>query len=288
VQRCNLCGGTTWKTRERHGATRVVECRCGLVFVTPVPSRGVIEAAYQDDYYEAWQAQGSARRRMWERRADLVDEVAGTAGRLLDVGCGDGTFLRTAQKHGWRVVGTELSRNAVERSKDVQLSQGEVWEAAFPASSFDVVTSWHVIEHAGDPMRMAREMNRLLTPGGWLILATPNVNDYIFRVGYAAGRLRWPTLYEADERELHLYHFSESTLVRLLAEAGFTEIRTGFDEGAATVPSKRAVNRLAHAWYRLTGVNWGIGLLVVARKPTAMPSDQEDNYVSTQRAASEE
>ncbi len=285
MQRCNLCGDTAWKIREEHGPTQVVQCGCGLVFVTPIPSRAVIEATYRDPYYDAWHAQESARRRMWERRAALVDKVAGRVGRLLDVGCGDATFLRTVRTRGWIVAGTELSREAVARAKDVELRQGEVWEAGFPDESFDVVTSWHVIEHASDPMRVAREMLRLLKPGGWLILATPNVNDYIFRFGYIAGRLRWPRLYEEDERELHLFHFSEATLARLLSEAGFRDFRNEFDAGAATVFSKRVVNQVAHAWYRLTGLNWGIGLQVIARKPMADPSDQEDTHVSEKRAA---
>ncbi len=268
MDRCNLCGGMEFTVIEDHGAVQVVQCACQLVFVTPVPSRGEIEKTYQDDYYEPWKQQEVARRHMWARRLVALQQLDGQRGRLLDVGCGEATFLRLAQQEGWQVSGTELSVAAVAQAADLDVRRGEVWEVGLPSDSFDVVTSWHVIEHASDPKKMVAELFRLVRPGGWMVLATPNVHDYIFRLGYLAGRGRWPTLYEDDERELHLFHFSAETLSKLVRAVGFTDVQVGFDRGAAAVSSKLLVNQLAYGWYRLTGLNWGIGLELVARKPS--------------------
>lgn len=268
---CNLCGGTTWTTLERHGSTHVVQCGCNLVFVTPVPSRTEIEHTYQDDYYDAWEDQKSARDAIWERRLESISRLVPRPGRLLDVGCGDGMFLNVAHRNGWTVTGIELSSSAPLRQPRFDIKQGEVWEAGLRSSSYDLVTSWHVIEHASDPTRMVREIYRVLKPGGTLVLATPNLNDYLFRLAYLAGRLRWPSLYEEDERELHLFHFTKDTVARLVSSVGFTDVRVGFDRGAAAVPDKRLVNGIAYGWYRLTGVNWGIGLELTAVKPSREP-----------------
>lgn len=256
---------------------QVVQCACELVFVTPVPSRDAIEETYKDDYYDGWKDQEKPRRKIWARREETLRQIAGTPGHLLDVGCGEATFLRRAQQAGWQVTGTELSEAAVRQASELDLHHGEVWEAGLPDDKFDVVTCWHVIEHSSDPKRMVAELFRVLRPGGWLVLATPNLHDYLFRLGYLAGRGHWPTLYEDDERELHLFHFSTTTLQRLVQSVGFTGVRVGFDRGAAAVASKQLVNQLAYGWYCLTGLNWGIGLELVARKPatssfTAQPS----------------
>jgi len=269
VSRCNLCDGTEFSVVEDHGAVHVVQCTCQLVFVTPVPSRDAIEETYQDEYYDAWKVQDAARRKIWTRRLQALSRVAGRPGRILDVGCGEATFLRLAQQAGWQVTGTELSEAAVRQAPELDLYRGEVWEAGLSADTFDVVTSWHVIEHASDPKRMVTELFRILRPGGCLVLATPNLHDYVFRLGYFAGRGRGPTLYEDDERELHLFHFSTGTLSKLVQSVGFTDVQVGFDRGAAAVSSKQMVNQVAYGWYRLTGLNWGIGLELVARKPVA-------------------
>lgn len=266
---CNLCGGTAWTVLEDATPTRVVRCVCDLVFVTPLPSRPVIESAYDARYYQEWRSQDDARRRMWAVRMQLVESYRAEKGTLLDIGCGDATFLRLARSHGWQTAGTELSPYASQASPDLAIHRGEVWEAGLPSGSFDVVTCWHVIEHVSDPLRLLLELFRLLRPHGRLFLATPNMQDYLFRIAYVMTRGRWPPLYEPDERELHLYYFNSTTLRALAEKAGFSEVTVGYDKGAAVTPAKRLVDRLAYWWYRATGLHWGMGLQLIARKPGA-------------------
>lgn len=271
MEGCNLCGRTSWETLETVGATRVVRCACGLVFVTPQPPRPVIERAYDAQYYAPWEGQGLDRARIWRGRMECVEGLRAPPARLLDVGCGTGDFLRLARTRGWQVTGTELSPYAVQAAAvdGLTVMGGEIWEAGFPSDAFDVVTCWHVIEHAADPRRLLEEVRRVLRPGGWLLLATPNLEDRIFRAAYVLARGRRPPLFEADERELHLFHFSAGTLRRLVAAAGLEVIEVGFDRGAATGWGKRLVNGIAYGWLRLTGLNWGMALELVALKPAA-------------------
>lgn len=265
---CNLCGGVDWRVLEVAGPTRVVRCRCGLVFVTPQPPRIALEALYDPDYYRPWSAQTRLRERIWRERVREVATLSPPPGRLLDVGCGDGSFLREAAGEGWTVTGTEFSPAGAQiaRAAGVPVFTGELHEARLPGEGFDVITCWHVIEHVSDPRRLLDEMYRLLTPGGVLVLATPNLDDRVFRLAYLLVRRRQPRRYEPDEREVHLFIYSAETLRQLVTSAGFTDIRVGFDRGAAAVPSKRALDTLAYGWYRLTTIHWGMGLEVAARK----------------------
>lgn len=269
VTACNLCGGTRWKTREESPPFRVAECDCGLVFVTPQPARVALAAAYDRAYYEEWQDQARRRERLWARRLAAVEALGPARGLLLDVGCGDGAFLRLARARGWEVAGTELSPYAVGAAKadGLAVREGEVWEAGFAAAAFDVVTCWHVLEHTSDPRRVVEEIRRVLRPGGRLMLATPNIQDHIFRAAYVLARGRRPRLFEPDDREVHLFHFSPRTLRELVAATGLEVVRVGFDRGGAAEGGKGLVNALAYVWFRLTGLNWGMALELVALKP---------------------
>ena len=277
VTTCNLCGGTRWKTREEAPPFRVAECDCGLVFVTPQPARSALTAAYDREYYEEWRPQARCRERLWTRRLAMVDALGSPRGRLLDVGCGTGTFLRLARSRGWEVTGTEISPYGVEAagSDGLAVSEGEVWEAGLPADTFDVITCWHVLEHTTDPRRVVEEIRRVLRPGGWLVLATPNLEDHIFRAAYVLTRGRRPPLFEPNEREVHLFHFSAGTLRTLIGSVGFDVVEVGFDRGAAAVWSKRFIDGFAYGWFRVTGFNWGMALEVLARKPVPSPEPKE-------------
>lgn len=276
MEPCNLCGGTQWTTVEEESSTRVVRCACGLTFVTPQPPRPVLEQAYDQGYYSPWEEQTALRAAIWQERLNQVETLTPARGDLLDVGCGTGTFLQLARKRGWRVTGTEFSAYACRTAETLGLRvfNGEVWNAGVSSDSVDVVTCWHVIEHVSDPRRVAQEIYRVLRPGGWLLLATPNVNDYLFQIAYRIARGRRPRLYESQERELHLFHFSAGSLASLLASVGFRSIQIGFDRGAAAVWGKRIVNELAYAWFALTGLHWGMALTATAMKPSRTASDR--------------
>jgi SAM-dependent methyltransferase len=268
VATCALCGSVRWRTRESIDRFRVVQCECGLVFVTPQPDTAVLIGAYDDTYYEGWREQSGARTRLWERRLRVVAAATSGRGRLLDLGCATGDFLVAARDAGWQVQGTEFSpagaRAAAARGLDV--TAGEVWDAALPTASFDAITAWHVLEHARDPRRVLEECRRLLRPGGALILAVPNVDERFFRLAYRLARGRPERLFDPGDREVHLFHFSARTLAALVESAGFAVRRVGFDHGAAIVGPKLWVNRVAAAWFRLSGVNWGLGLELVAER----------------------
>lgn len=266
---CNLCGRTSWETLETVGATRVVRCRCGLVFVTPPPPRAALEGAYDESYYQPWTGEARNRERIWRRRLKQIEALGPGPSQLLDVGCGTGDFLALARASGWEVTGTELSPYAVKvaAARELHVFPGEVWETGLPPDRFDVATCWHVIEHVTDPKRVLEEIRRVLRPGGWLVLATPNLNDHIFRAAYRLARGRRPALYEEGEREVHLFHFSARPLRALVSAAGLEVVELGFDRGAAVTGGKRVVNEIAYAWFRLTGLHWGMAFQLVARKP---------------------
>jgi 2-polyprenyl-3-methyl-5-hydroxy-6-metoxy-1,4-benzoquinol methylase len=107
--------------------------------------------------------------------------------RLLDVGCGIGTFLLAPQQEGWQVEGIELNPGAARwarenNSLDVYVGSIEA-TTSFPSGSFDVVTMFGVIEHLAHPTDAVKECCRILSHGGILVLQTPTEDGFMRRVG---------------------------------------------------------------------------------------------------------
>lgn len=100
-------------------------------------------------------------------------------GRVLDAGCGEGYGTDLLRMAGARSVvgldyeGTTLRhvRRAYPQTKVVQ---GNLVQTGFPAGTFDLVASLQTIEHLWEQPRFVAECARILTPGGTLVLTTPN------------------------------------------------------------------------------------------------------------------
>jgi len=136
---------------------------------------------------------------LWLTRAE--------GGRLLDVGCGDGSYMKRMRDLGWRVQGIDPDRRAVEVARmrfALEVEEAPFEEHRFPENSFDAVVAGHVIEHVRDPLAFFRECRRILRPGGRLVVLTPN---------YLGLQRRWlGRLWIGLDCPRHLYLFSRRSL----------------------------------------------------------------------------
>ncbi|HEX5692508.1 MAG TPA: class I SAM-dependent methyltransferase, partial [Roseiflexaceae bacterium] len=110
----------------------------------------------------------------------FLDQVAQYgAGRLLDVSCGQGTFMRMAGAAGFRAIGIDFSAAALERAQQTAPAAGIALANAqglpFADNSFDAVTNLGSLEHYFDPPEAVREMARVLRPGGRAFVWVPNL-----------------------------------------------------------------------------------------------------------------
>jgi len=113
-----------------------------------------------------------------ERRLQMILEQAGEriSGRLLDDGCGVGTYVDHLAPHAGGVFGLDFEHERVvhahQRNSLVLCAAGE--HLPFPANSFDLVLSIEVLEHVQDDRLAVQEIVRTLKPGGRLVLFCPN------------------------------------------------------------------------------------------------------------------
>ncbi len=136
-------------------------------------------------------------------------------GRLLDVGCGNGSYLNQMQQLGWEVTGVEPDGEAVAVARKkfgLEVFHGSLEEAGLPSGHFDAITMNHVIEHVPDPIGTLRECHQVLKPGGKLVVATPNIKS-LGRQKFNDAWLHW-------DPPRHLHHFSPQALRACAEKAG--------------------------------------------------------------------
>jgi 2-polyprenyl-3-methyl-5-hydroxy-6-metoxy-1,4-benzoquinol methylase len=267
---CNLCGGNeTSLVQACEPPYSVVKCvKCGLVYTNPQPDFTVLEDHYQEEYYREWiRRQAAPRLSLWKKRVRTISGYK-SSGRLLDVGCGIGTFLDVARTAGFDVYGTEVSGYAIRYIQEtyaIEVSKGLFENLDFPEKHFDIITFWHSLEHVSDPAANLAYARTLLKDNGLLVLACPNVNNYIMYFLYRLVKGRRLQLFSPDAKEQHLFHFSEDSIKHLARKCGFRVKKFGPDLSKVTA-QKKIIDWITAVLFFLTRKNFGEAFVLIAEK----------------------
>lgn len=138
--------------------------------------------------------------------------------RLLDIGCGNGGFLRLAAQLGYSATGLEIDPSAIQaaRSQGFDVVEGMLPDSGLESGQYEQVTLNHVLEHLHDPAAGLREIFRLLKSGGRLWLQFPNIDAFGLEIYGPAWR--------GLEPPRHLVMPSLAGIKSMLAAAGFADI----------------------------------------------------------------
>jgi 2-polyprenyl-3-methyl-5-hydroxy-6-metoxy-1,4-benzoquinol methylase len=148
-------------------------------------------------------------------------------GLLLDVGCYDGQFISRVVEGG-SIVGMDVSHTALRAASARGLTavRGQV-EACLPfgGESFATVVAAEVIEHVFDTQAVLNEFARVLRPGGWLALTTPNLVALSGRAQLLLGRSPHNVEFDASPGTSgHIRYFTFDTLELLVRRAGLSPL----------------------------------------------------------------
>jgi 2-polyprenyl-3-methyl-5-hydroxy-6-metoxy-1,4-benzoquinol methylase len=247
---CVLC--------ERAGSAPVIydsgftgrQCEsCGLIFVSPRPSRAEIDEVYRrgdahlsPEWFVAGREPLASRLRA-RRDATLVKRHAG-GGSLLEIGPGRGTFLAAARRRGFEVFGVELNPTQASFIRtELGIACAESLEGAEKLSSgqFDVVYHRDVLSHFYDPHEQMERIGRLLKPGGLQIFETGNLADVDHRYLQLVASFQYPD---------HLFFYGERSLRKLLDQSGFSQVHT---DRWSVLPERLLRSWIARARNRRSG-----------------------------------
>ncbi len=149
------------------------------------------------------------------------------SGKLLDIGCGHGTFLAMAKEYGWGLTGIEiseeLSKACKENVPDANIINKRFEEANLEPNQFSLITMWDVIEHVIDPIDVISNIKELLIPGGIALFCTPDESSSLAKLGkilYNMNLMSYPAL--ALHPPNHTYFFSRTGFKNIIKQLDMT------------------------------------------------------------------
>lgn len=189
--------------------------QCGVSFTKPELLAEQFKKYYGELYYG--KRKSFSERTMNTARIKKIFRLCeGTRGKaVLDIGCGNGSFLSSLQKHGWIIYGTEMSpeNHLIDKKISSKIYRRDLPDCRFPDTTFDLITLWHSMEHMEYPRLYLSEIKRILKDDGFLIIEVPNFQSWQSRI----TKNNWFHL----DVPRHLWHYNPRSITMLLNSSGF-------------------------------------------------------------------
>lgn len=225
--KCVVCGSSKHNLAFRKEGFRFVKCcGCGLLFVNPQIDESKLIASYEEDEsHEKWvdvlltpaQQAYDTEHRFGEALKRLERKYRRKKrGRVLDIGCSIGLFLKLARDRGWEPYGLEINKKALKYARevfDLPVEAKLLDELDYPENYFQIISLWGVLEHTTNPDEILEQVFPLLNPEGTLVILVPNGHSLATRIMHEYS----PTFGGRN----HLWYFTPETLTRLLKRKGY-------------------------------------------------------------------
>ena len=212
---CPFCGGAC-ATAVKLPKHLIIACRrCHIARTEPPPSpvqydeqdfHGQFTYRTPDDLPRLW-------RKALEMQRTLLCRHLPAHARLLEIGCGQGLFLRLFAQAGLQVKGIEPSHSAakIARAAGLDVTEGYFTRATSPQGPFDAVVVAHVLEHIERPAEFIADI-AAVAPGGLLLLVQANWRGWVPR--------KTKSLWHAWAEGHHYWHFTARGLQHWLESQG--------------------------------------------------------------------
>lgn len=229
--KCVLCGNNSSKvvsSKVRDSIkNKVVKCKkCDHVQLNPIPSRKEDAIFYDNNLQEknlkqsfSLQDHRKKSRIDTQRRFDLVSGICKKTDKILEIGSGYGFFLEEMKKDGFNITGLEVSKERRKISKKVTkatILDINLMEKNLEFGKFDVIVFFHVLEHISNSISFLKNLKKLLTKNGKIVIEVPNFDD--FQINLNEAYKMW------HFQRAHIHYFTPKTLKKILQKSDFKKI----------------------------------------------------------------
>lgn len=216
-KKCLICFSENLILLEKYKSAHLCKCNsCEFIFSKKIPTEIELK-----DFYDGYGRADYLSPITIKRYNELLDkfEKFRKTGKIIDVGCGIGYFLETAKSRGWQVYGTEYTDEAIQicKNKGIKTNKGKLNSENYIPESFDIITSFEVLEHINNPLEEIDNFSKILRSGGLVYLTTPNFNSFL--------RYKLKEKYDVITYPEHLSYYTHKTLNNLFKTANFNKLK---------------------------------------------------------------
>lgn len=198
---CPICGSAKSELAYNVDKFDYFKCsKCNSIYTSPFLKPSVLDEIYSSGAYDEYQkklvhsSQSLRKGILDKRKVDQIEALIPKKGVLLDIGCGQGTFLKSCLDRGWEVEGLDPSASSAKLAKEkfginVNVSNIESFNAT---RQYDCVTMWGVLEHLSRPQEVLKKVSSLCRKGGILQFEVPSsdclISKYLEKENFSPMR----------------------------------------------------------------------------------------------------